>query len=152
MKAESDRSGRTVRAPGLIGEAGRNLARLSRIVEKACQDSGLSLPQYRLLVFVARRPQRAGELATRSAVSRPALTDLVDGLERLGFIRRAPVEGDRRGISLELTSKGSKAVAETERALAGRLQTVLDTDLVERLAELGPVLDRDLDAQVKRKD
>ena len=66
----------------------RLLARLARVAELACQQTGISLPQYRLLVSITGRPQRASELAAHVGVSRPALTSLVDGLEAAGCLRR----------------------------------------------------------------
>lgn len=107
--------------PNDLTTAVRMLARLTRVVEQACQAVGLSLPQYRLLLFVARRPQRAGEVATKAAVSRPALTGLVDGLEKKGLLSRKAVAGDRRGISLELTEEGILALARAEEYLTGQL-------------------------------
>ena len=41
----------------------RLLARLARVAEQTCQATGISLPQYRLLVSAAHGPQRASELA-----------------------------------------------------------------------------------------
>ena len=78
----------------------RLLARLARVAEQACQTTGISLPQYRLLVSISGQPQRASELATAVGVSRPTLTALVDGLEQGGYLRRVPVANDRRGIQL----------------------------------------------------
>ena len=43
----------------------RTLARLARIAEQACLSTGISLPQYRLLVAVSGESQRASALAAR---------------------------------------------------------------------------------------
>jgi DNA-binding MarR family transcriptional regulator len=102
-------------------DAVRTLARLTRLIERACGDTGLTLPQYRLLLLASRAPHRAGELASRAAVTRPALTELVDGLERQGYLRRGSVEGDKRGVRLELTEAGATVLAETDRSLVDRL-------------------------------
>jgi len=114
----------------------------------------MTLPQYRLLSFVAREPQRAGELASMTSVSRPALTDLVDGLERHGLLRRVPVEGDRRGVHLALTPAGRKTLKETEKQLMDKIGTLLEEagrpDLIDGLAGLGEALDaqrRDAEAK-----
>jgi DNA-binding MarR family transcriptional regulator len=122
------------------------LARLTRTVEQACQEGGLSLPQYRLLLYVARSPQRAGEVASKTAVSRPALTGLVDGLERKGLLRRQSVAGDRRGISLELTPEGEQALGKAEDELTRRLIELEDraggAGLITALATMRRELDR----------
>jgi DNA-binding MarR family transcriptional regulator len=100
----------------------RLLARLARVAELCCQQTGISLPQYRLLVSITGRPQRASELASHVGVSRPALTSIVDGLEQAGFLRRAPVLSDRRGIQLVVTDAGRAAVARADEALTRRLR------------------------------
>jgi DNA-binding MarR family transcriptional regulator len=129
----------------------RSLARLGRIVEQTGQHAGVSLAQYRLLLFVAREPQRAGELATRAAVSRPTLTNLVNTLERDGFIRRERLAADRRGIRLEVTEAGAAALAEAEHILIGRLGELLDdVDDVERILCAFADLDAALDREVER--
>jgi DNA-binding MarR family transcriptional regulator len=107
----------------------RLLARLARVAEQTCQSTGISLPQYRLLVSASGGSQRASELAAAVGVSRPTLTSLVDGLEQAGLLRRVPVPTDRRGIRLELTDEGSAATARAERALAARLLRLIDGDV-----------------------
>lgn len=107
----------------------RLLARLARVAEQTCQSTGISLPQYRLLVSASGGSQRASELAAAVGVSRPTLTSLVDGLEQAALLRRVPVPTDRRGIRLELTDEGRAATARAERALAARLLRLIDGDL-----------------------
>ena len=107
----------------------RLLARLARVAEQTCQSTGISLPQYRLLVSASGGSQRASELAAAVGVSRPTLTSLVDGLEQAGLLRRVPVPTDRRGIRLELTDEGRSATARAERALAARLLRLIDGDV-----------------------
>jgi DNA-binding MarR family transcriptional regulator len=127
----------------------RLLARLARVAEQTCQSTGISLPQYRLLVAVSGRAQRASELAASVGVSRPTLTSLVDGLEAAGLLRRVPVPTDRRGIRLEPTPAGCDAMARAERALSARLLQLIDVDAsVARavsgvVTEIGAALDRE---------
>ncbi len=128
----------------------RLLARLARVAEQTCQSTGISLPQYRLLVSVSDRPQRASELADSVGVSRPTLTSLVDGLEEVGMLRRVPVSSDRRGIRLELLEAGRIATARAERALTARLLELVDGSaedvallLKDVVSGLGAALDRE---------
>jgi DNA-binding MarR family transcriptional regulator len=122
-------------------------ARLARVAEQACQSTGISLPQYRLLVSISGQPQRASELATRVGVSRPTLTSLVDGLEQGGLLRRAPVPSDRRGIELIPTEAGQLAILRAEEALTQRLLQLFDRDMTrvasDIISELGAALDRE---------
>lgn len=128
----------------------RLLARLARVAEQTCQSTGISLPQYRLLVSASGGPQRASELAAAVGVSRPTLTSLVDGLEQAGLVRRVPVPTDRRGIQLELTDAGREATARAEHALTRRLLELIDGDasgvipLVKGVvSNIGAALDRE---------
>ena len=130
----------------------RVLARLARGVEVACQKSNLSLAQYRLLGFVALSPQRASELASRASVSKPTLTSLIDGLAERDFVRREQVEGDRRGIRLEVTDKGAAALKLADDLLSERLSALTAEDpqahLVQGLLQLGEALDREWNTAV----
>ena len=128
----------------------RVLARLTRVAEQTCQQAGVSLPQYRLLVSASGGPQRASELAAAVGVSRPTLTSLVDGLEHAGMVRRAPVPTDRRGIQLELTDEGRTATARAEHALSKRLLELIDGRVDDVLPlvrgivlDIGAALDRE---------
>jgi DNA-binding MarR family transcriptional regulator len=138
-------------AAGRLPGAVRAVAILSRQFERQCLEIGLSLPQYRLLLFVRRGPQRAAELATQAAVRRPTLTALVDGLEKEGLLARRAVEGDRRGIRLELTPKGSEMLDRAEAHLCDLLDRMLKHGDGQRvlagLEELLVVLDRFYRAQ-----
>jgi len=141
----------TQQAAGRLAGAVRSVAILSRHFERQCLEIGLSLPQYRLLLFVRRGPQRAAELAAQAAVRRPTLTALVDGLEKEGLLVRRAVEGDRRGIRLELTSKGSEMLERAETHLCDLLARMLKHGEQERvlggLEELLVILDRFYRAQ-----
>ena len=128
----------------------RLLARLARVAEQTCQSTGISLPQYRLLVSASEGPQRASELAAAVGVSRPTLTSLVDGLEQAGLVKRVPVATDRRGIQLELTQAGREATYRAEHALSIRLTTLLNGEagnvvpLVHGVvSDIGAALDRE---------
>jgi DNA-binding MarR family transcriptional regulator len=112
----------------------RLLARLARVAERSCQDSGISLSQYRLLVSIVGGPCRASELATHVDVSRPALTSMVDGMVQAGLLSRAPVPTDRRGVELVATDSGRSAVERAERALTERMLQLVDGDAAKVVA------------------
>jgi len=125
----------------------RVLARLARVAERACQEAGISLPQYRLLLSIADRSARASELAAHVGVSRPTLTSLVDGLEHNGLLRRVPVPSDRRGIRLEPTHEGLDALARAEGVITRRLLELVDPevagDVRAIVTAVGNALDRE---------
>lgn len=124
----------------------RLLARLARVAERACQETGISLPQYRLLVSISGEAQRASDLAVQVGVSRPTLTSLVDGLEHNKLLRRVPVPTDRRGIQLEPTDAGRAAIERAEDVLTMRLLQLVDRDVASTVepvvAAVGAALDR----------
>jgi DNA-binding MarR family transcriptional regulator len=129
----------------------RLMARLTRVAEQACQLTGISLPQYRLLAAVTDGPQRASALAARVGVSRPTLTSLVDGLEQAGLLRRVPVPTDRRGVDLAATPEGLAAVARADGALAERMFSLVPPErtasAVELVAQMTFALDREAKAR-----
>src|SRR5256885_572391 len=97
----------------------RTLARLARVLEHGCTD--LSLPQYRVLAIVADGDERASKLADRLALAKPTVTAVVDGLVERGLLKRSTVVGDRRAVQLGITAAGRRALATTDKELAGRL-------------------------------
>lgn len=131
-----------------IARSVRAVAIASRLFEQACLETGVSLPQYRLLLWVRHGPRRAAELAGRIAVRPPTVTALVDGLVELGFLARGPVPGDRRGIELTLTPDGRAALDRTEGALSALLGSIGargDEDrMLSGLDELAEVLELEL--------
>src|SRR3954464_10450954 len=86
---------------GLPADSVRTLAIASRILERSLTD--MTLPQFRVLGLVNRAPERPPPLPRQAAVSRPSLTGVLDGLEARGWVRRREADGDRRGVTLEVT-------------------------------------------------
>jgi DNA-binding MarR family transcriptional regulator len=101
----------------------RTMAAAGRGLERAA--APLSLPQYRVLTLVATAPERASRLAQRVDVTKATLTGVIDALEAHGWIVRADVEGDRRGVSLAMTPAGSAVLEEAEQAMCAWLADVL---------------------------
>jgi len=104
----------------------RGVAHTGWVIERECSRLGVTLAQYRLLDFVRVEPTRAGALATKAAISRPNLTTIVDTLVTRGWIRRDSVEGDRRGVTLEVTDAGLAMLRGVEDAFAKRMDDLLE--------------------------
>src|SRR4051794_9817746 len=102
----------------------RVLARLHRLLEAT--DSGLTLPQYRVLAAVAQGGVRSAHLAERLAVRRPTLTAIADGLVASGFVCRQSEDGDRRVVRLYATDAGREALAAADEAYSARFNRLLD--------------------------
>lgn len=105
---------------------GRAAARLARVVDRALGAADLTLPQYRLLLFLTEGTAAAGVLAGRLAVSRPAVTELVDGLVARGFVDRSSVAGDRRRVDHLLTPTGEAALDRADAAVEAALGALAD--------------------------
>jgi len=122
----------------------RTLARLARVLERACVD--LTLPQYRVLALVATGSERATHLAGELALTKPTVSAMVESLVERGLVERASVSGDRRAVRLTVTPAGRGALRAAEDAMRTRLETVIthvpDRALVEAaLAQLADALD-----------
>lgn len=142
-------SGKTTPATSDVDTA-RTFALLSRMLERSLDE--MTLPQFRVLMLIARAPERANRIAAQAAVSRPSLTGVLDGLVARGWVERLDVEGDRRGVQLDVTADGRQALDDAKRAVAGRLDDVLALIEPDRravaeagLAALGEALSADLE-------
>jgi DNA-binding MarR family transcriptional regulator len=108
-----------------IEAATRAAARLSKVVEVALDEIGLSLPQYRLMVLLADGSAVATALARNLTVSRPSITALADGLVERGFVERVTDARDRRCVTHSLTPAGHAALQVGDDAIGARLETTL---------------------------
>jgi DNA-binding MarR family transcriptional regulator len=129
--------------------AARTLARLARIVERACCE--MTPSQYRVLAMVASGDERATQLAGRLALAKPTITAAVDGLVERGLLTRSDVAGDRRATRLAVTAAGRVALDRTEAAIAERLAPLVagcghPSRVIAALAELARALDTRVEA------
>jgi DNA-binding MarR family transcriptional regulator len=125
------------------------LARISRLLERACSSSGqppLTLAQYRLMAMIGSGTSRASQLAGRLALAKPTVSATLDTLVERGLVDRTTAPDDRRVTSLSLTDAGRAAVGDAEIAMRTRLDDVLahveQPEMVRNaLAALGHGLD-----------
>ena len=81
---------------------------------------------------------RLTTLAARANITPQAIGELVDDLERQGYVRRRPDPDDRRAKRVVLTARGRACVEAAQRTIAGleeELRETLGTKQVERLHE-----------------
>jgi DNA-binding MarR family transcriptional regulator len=123
----------------------RVLARLHRVLEAT--DSGLTVPQYRMLTALSEGGERSARLAERLTIRKPTVTALADGLIAAGYAQRHSEPGDRRIVRLHITDAGRRALEEAERAYVERLGPLLDAvpdrdQFVAGLTAIGAAMDR----------
>ena len=98
------------------------MARLNELLEPF----GLTFPRYEalmLLHFSSRGSLPLGKIGERLQVHRTSVTNTIDGLEKLGLVRRVPHESDRRAVLAEILPEGRRvAEAATEALNARRLR------------------------------
>ncbi len=130
-----------------FAEVARTFVRSARMLDRV--DSGLTLPQYRLLTLLDAGDERSTALAQRLAVSKPAISTAVDVLTGLGHIRRKADNEDRRSSWLQITDSGQVALRRADQAYAKRLKTVAarmesPSRFLSTIADFAAALDRDL--------
>jgi DNA-binding MarR family transcriptional regulator len=127
-------------------DAVRVLTRLNRLLETV--DSGLTIPQYRVLMALSHGGIRSAMLAERLAVRRPTLTAIADGLVAAGYAVRESEPGDRRVVQLQVTDAGRAALERADRAYVAKLGPLFDEIAADRLVTdliaIGELLDERL--------
>ena len=87
------------------------MARLNELLEPL----DLTFPRYEalmLLHFSKRGSLPLGKIGERLQVHRTSVTNTIDGLEKLGLVRRVPHESDRRAILAEILPQGRRIAEE----------------------------------------
>ena len=94
------------------------------------RNSDLSFAQYRILGFLQNGPRRAGELALASAVKKPTVSSVLNGLRQRGWISDLTDSVDGRVVTVVLTASGRKRLREFDYQLAQTLESYISkTDL-----------------------
>jgi DNA-binding MarR family transcriptional regulator len=78
-------------------------------------DIGLTEARFTTVMMVLRMEWESGhatpsELAEHAGVGRAAMTQLLDGLEAIGWVERVQHPGDRRKLAVVLTAKAHQAL------------------------------------------
>jgi DNA-binding MarR family transcriptional regulator len=87
----------------------------------------LSVPQFRALAFVGRRPRSSlSDVAQHVGTSLPSMSKLIDGLVTRGLIERGPEADDRRRVALSLTRDGRRLLAAVHDATQTHLSGLFE--------------------------
>lgn len=101
-----------------IAEGAWLLSRLAIMVSSNCNETGLTLQQYRMLLKIVDQPMRASALARASGTSRATLSAMIRNMEQRGLVKRSAVEEDLRGVAVEITTTGRAAVRKADERMA----------------------------------
>ena len=133
--------------PGHTRQAGAALAGAAlltaRWVERvlASHDPPVTVAQYLALRAIAAEPLSAAELARRTGVSGPAVSQLVSALEGSGLVERGGPLEDPRSRGLALSSAGRRVLESSTEFVGNRLAELLtdlprpEADALSRLLE-----------------
>jgi DNA-binding MarR family transcriptional regulator len=89
--------------------------------------SGLTVPQFRALMFVSRnKGSSLSELANHMGLTLPSISRLVDGLIARSMITREEHPDDRRRMRLAVTSAGRECFEASRRGTLAYLAEKLD--------------------------
>jgi DNA-binding MarR family transcriptional regulator len=91
----------------------------------ARHDPALTVPQYLALRAIAREGVTGSELARRTGVSGPAVSQLLSALASAGLVERRADAEDRRRQALALSPAGEQAFGSAEALLRDRLGELL---------------------------
>jgi DNA-binding MarR family transcriptional regulator len=103
----------------------RAIVRMFHRFETAVRNSDLSFAQYRILGFLQNGPRRAGELALASAVKKPTVSSVLNGLRQRGWISDLTDSVDGRVVTVVLTASGRKRLREFDNQLAQTLESYI---------------------------
>ena len=120
------------------------LLRLARELRRETEQLGITSRQVTLLWLIRINPGLSlRELAAEERISAPALSGLVDRLEKAGLIERVRDAGDRRRVGLTLTEEGERLLkrvrARRTTWLADRLKGLDDDELAAVEAAIEPL-------------
>lgn len=106
---------------------------------RSARAAGLSVPQFRLMLFVRRNPGVSlSGLADHLGTTLPAASQLVERLVRSGLVSRVQHPEERRRVELRLTEAGAAALAECDvqtRAWLCRALSGMDAKQLQRIQD-----------------
>jgi DNA-binding MarR family transcriptional regulator len=99
-----------------LAEFRYQIRRFLHFSEQAVQAAGLERGQYQLMLAIKGMPEgvrpRIRELANRMHIQHHSAVELINRLERGGYVQRERAQDDRREVLLALTPKGERVLGE----------------------------------------
>lgn len=103
---------------------------------------GLTPSQYNVLRIVRGSPDGLATMEIRSRLldQEPGITRLIDGLERMGFLKRVRSQDDRRRIDCKITAAGSKVLGSLDEPIDTLDRAVLRRLSISEMKQLNSLL------------
>jgi DNA-binding MarR family transcriptional regulator len=107
----------------------------------AIQNYDISVEQFHILRHIGKGVDSVSELATIKHISRPAVSQAVNGLVDKGLVARSQEAQDRRYVHLKLTETGNRLLneifQETRTWMSGRLASLTPAQMDKISEALG---------------
>jgi len=126
----------------MLGELGAQVYMLGRLFSAvgctARPTTGLPTPPQALLIKLlsGHGPMKMSEIATMLGIKPPAVSALVDGVEKLEWIERTHDDADRRVCYVRLTDSGGVALATAEKMRSELMERYTSVLTEEDIANL----------------
>jgi DNA-binding MarR family transcriptional regulator len=117
------------------------LPRIGKLAGQVAHERGaITLERARILWQLVEAPRRSGELAQRCALTPASVSELVDFLERDGFVRRSEDRNDRRVVVVEITSRGRREIERVGELMTAPVAKIIAGLSAEKRARLAAAL------------
>ncbi len=106
-------------------------------------DFGITSPQFSALLVLREHPNiTMGELCDKLFLACSTATDLVDRMEKNGFLERKRDTQDRRVIRLSMSEMGKRVISEVVAARRRYVSSILEKLTEEEINQLAQSLNR----------
>jgi DNA-binding MarR family transcriptional regulator len=117
------------------------LPRIGKLAAQVAHERGaITLERARILWQLVEAPRRSGELAQRCVLTPASVSELVDSLERDGFVRRSEDRNDRRVVVVEITGRGRREIERVGELMRAPVAKVIAGLSAEKRARLAAAL------------
>jgi DNA-binding MarR family transcriptional regulator len=114
----------------LLDEFDASMLMLGRLMMSrhadVCEGIPVTGPRFLVLRLLGDRDFKVGDLASLLGVKAPAMSSIIEGLEREGLVTREHSAEDRRVVLVALTESGRAVLAEAEGVRRAHMRRYLD--------------------------
>lgn len=101
--------------------------KFARLCVRSLSEANLTMPQFAMLnVLAGAGPIPMTDLSDKLHITKPAVTNLVDRLEKNKYLKRLPHAEDRRIHLIQIEPKGKKLVQGMQSTILGFLLKALE--------------------------